>query len=89
MNIILTKILYFDNESKSLNTVRVLTDGKKVLTDSKAKAFIKARLNTGDKFVEKSKDIFDVDISDILETPLQELIEKSNKEIPLYIVKEN
>lgn len=84
MNIILTNITYFNNESKTLQNVNVFTDGKKVMTDSNSKKFVKNRLMNGDKFIEKSKKIIDVPISDLLTTPLQDILKKQKTEIPLY-----
>lgn len=88
MNIVLTDILYFNKEDNSLHHINVFTDGRKTLTDSKAKKFVKDTLNTGDKFVEKSKKIVDVPVSDVLNTPLLTLLEDTDKNTPLHIYTE-
>lgn len=89
MNIIITDILYFKKDDNTLHHIDVFTDGKKVLTDSKAKQFVKSALGNDDKFVEKSKKIVDIPITDLLNTPLLTLLEKNEKNGTLTIYTEN
>lgn len=73
MDIILTYVTYYDIEEKTIKTVNVISDGKHILTDNKAKKFLKVTIPNA-KFIEKSKNIVSIDITALLATPLQELL---------------
>lgn len=78
MDIILTYVTYYDVEEKTIKTVNVISDGKHILTDNKAKQFLKS-MTTNAKFIEKSKNLVSIDITALLATPLQELLKEETK----------
>lgn len=75
MDIILTYVTYYDVEEKAIKTVNVISDGKHILTDNKAKQFLKLNIPNG-KFIEKSKNIVSLDITALLATPLMDLLKE-------------
>lgn len=85
MDITLTYVTYYDTDSKVIRTVNVITDGKHLLTDSKAKQFLKLNIPNG-KFIEKSRNTVSFDITALLAKPLQDLLkEQTNHKVYTFI----